>query len=269
MFCEDTKRSRPAEDKQAARNANCSLVMPLMNASPASSPIDAKQPRPGIRLSISHVMLWMATTGVLFGLLRPTFQMDFSIGGAESGVRDFKILLFKVVLAVFAPIEGAALAGFLLAVWRLVRPGPPFPAQPGHWLLIIFGGRVLVFITSLILSEMRLVYSESAALKVIHFLNWVVPIALCALATTWICRHNFYAWLLPIVGVAIPLIGYFDLSVAMSAVVFNIISAITSAAFVGAIIADIVQGTRCDFFHWTGVVVMGATLLRAAPYWFS
>jgi len=269
VFCEDAKHSHAAEEKQAAGNANCSLMVPPMNASPASSPVHAKQPLPGIRLSIFHVMLWTATTGVLFGILRPTFQHDFSIGGAESGVRDFKIVLFKVALAVFTPLWGAALAGFLLAVWRLVRPGPSFPAQPGHWLLIIVGGRVLVFIASLILARMRLVYSDSPALKLIHFLNWVVPITLCALAATWICRHKFYAWLVPIVGVAIPLIGYFDLSVVMSAVAFSIISAITFTAFVGAIIADIVQGSRRDFFHWAGVVVMGATLLRAAPYWFS
>ena len=240
-----------------------------MNASLASSPLDAKQPLPGMRLSISHVMLWTATTAVLFGLLRPTFQMDFSIDGPGADGRAFKILLFKTVLAVFAPIEGAALAGFLLAVWRLVRPGPSFPAQPGHWLLIIVGGWVLVFIASLILGKMRLVYSDSPALKLTHFLRWSVPIALCSLAATWIYRHKFYAWLLPIVGVAIPLIGYFDLAVVMSAVEFKIISAITSAAFVGAIIADIVQHSGHDFFHWTGVVVMGAMLLRMAPYWLS
>jgi hypothetical protein len=240
-----------------------------MIATPANSHVDAKQALPRIRLSIFHFMLWTATTAVLFGLLRPAFQMDFSIDGPGAESRAFKILVFKVTLAVFAPIEGAALAGFLLAVWRLVRRGPSFPAQPGHWLLIIVGGRVLVFIASLILSEMRLVYSDSPALKLIHFLTWVVPIALCVLAAAWTCRHKFYAWLVPIVGVAIPLIGYFDLSVVMSALAFKIISAITLTAFVGAIIADTVRGPRYDFLHWTGVVVTGATLLRAAQYWLS
>src|SRR5437763_13525246 len=120
--------SHPAEEKQAVWNANCSLMLPPMIASPASSHVDAKQPLPRIRLSISHVMLWTATTGVLFGFLRPTFLMDFSIDGAGAEGRAFKILVFKVTLAVFAPIEGAALAGFVLAVWRLERPGPLFRA---------------------------------------------------------------------------------------------------------------------------------------------
>jgi len=60
--------------------------------------------------------------------------------------RDAVFLLYaRIHLLVLCPLRGAALTGLMLCIWRQLRGGPAFPAEPGHWLLVIQGAEVVIF----------------------------------------------------------------------------------------------------------------------------
>jgi hypothetical protein len=44
----------------------------------------------------------------------------------------------------FSPVSGGALAGGVLAIWRLITRRFGFPVEPGHWLLVTFAALMLV-----------------------------------------------------------------------------------------------------------------------------
>src|SRR5688572_28112648 len=113
----------------------------------------AAQPQQN-RLSIAHLFLWTATTAVVLThqqSLKPPApdRIGFSSFLSQPGM-DVEVEMAKqrqrihgrwtsrwLVDLAFSPVYGAALAGVVLAFWRLITLRFGFPTQPGHWLLIL------------------------------------------------------------------------------------------------------------------------------------
>jgi len=89
-------------------------------------------------------MLWMATTSVVLAV----GQWDLSTSRLPEN------LLVEVRLRVltwslgFGPLQGMALVGVLIFLWRRFWSHVPFPTEPGHWILIICGAGVIVNLAS-------------------------------------------------------------------------------------------------------------------------
>jgi uncharacterized iron-regulated membrane protein len=87
----------------------------------------------GNRLGIGHLLLWIAATAVILAVFRPALVAPIL---HEQATPEFpqrmqrRHRLALIALPTIAPIWGVALAGVVLAGWRCVRRGPPFPAQP-------------------------------------------------------------------------------------------------------------------------------------------
>ncbi len=87
------------------------------------------------RLSISHLMLWMATTGMVLAEV----QWDLSTAGLPPDRVDAMRLEVLVGSLGFGPLNGLAIAGLLILLWRRFWTRVPFPTEPGHWILVIAG----------------------------------------------------------------------------------------------------------------------------------
>lgn len=87
-------------------------------------------------LCIAHLLAWMVTTGLFLGLGRVAISTWET---AEVDVPSWYRMLFQVEQVLTAPLCGVAFFSLLLMIWRLVRRGPHFPSQPGHWLMVIYG----------------------------------------------------------------------------------------------------------------------------------
>src|SRR5262245_24061625 len=115
------------------------------------------------RLSIAHLLLWMATTGGVIARLQadkppPAEKIGFGSFLHQARTEEEWQALFKkrqqerwrglqasyVVRLFFAPVPAAALAGGLLAAWRIVTRRFGFPVQPGHWLLVGIAAMLLL-----------------------------------------------------------------------------------------------------------------------------
>src|SRR6266481_4184363 len=105
------------------------------------------------RLSIAHLLLWMATTGAALVCLqqykpRPPETIGFASFLSQARTQEeLKIEMDKrrqeiwrvwnaqyLIGLSFSPVYGAAAAGAVLAAWRIVTRRFGFPDQPGHWL---------------------------------------------------------------------------------------------------------------------------------------
>src|SRR5262245_33512031 len=121
-----------------------------------SQPIDishlpARPLKSRVRLSLSHLFLWVATTGLMLVPLQsckpPTSPDRIGIGGMQQLGVDTQAtrklerqrfwqrwrLQFWITLAA-APFYGAAMAGLVLATWRLAmqRFGFTLPLRQGR-----------------------------------------------------------------------------------------------------------------------------------------
>ena len=89
-------------------------------------------------LRIAHLMLWTAGTALVLGMYRATYDsIDYEL---PNSIRT----IFNVNRILSSIIHGAAIASVVIFVHRRLTKGPPFPVQPGHWLLFIQGLLVLI-----------------------------------------------------------------------------------------------------------------------------
>jgi hypothetical protein len=96
------------------------------------------------RLGISHLFLWMTTTAVVLAV----GQWDLNTANLhESLAAQVRLHSFLWSLT-FGPLQGVALAGVLVFVWRRLWSRVAFPAEPGHWILIISGAERLAHLTA-------------------------------------------------------------------------------------------------------------------------
>jgi hypothetical protein len=94
------------------------------------------------RLSIAHLLLWMATTGAVLALGHRNKPLPVDKNGIDNRqqqmVRQWNARYY--VTLTFAPAAGAAYAGVVLACWRTATRQFGFPTQPGHWILLGMSG---------------------------------------------------------------------------------------------------------------------------------
>jgi hypothetical protein len=100
-------------------------------------------PAPSNRLGVGHLLLWTATTAVVFATLVTIEERHVArFSGRNVQQNELSVRIHRahywLGLAV-APAYGASIAAMALASWRLMIQRPGFPTQPGHWLLIAAG----------------------------------------------------------------------------------------------------------------------------------
>lgn len=224
------------------------------------------------RLAIAHLLLWTAATGLAllyFQSRRPPPQdsIGFASFLTQSGGSDAKAEMaaarqriwnswqraYLVGLA-FSPIYGAALAGIGLAIGRTVTGRFGFPAQPGHWLLLVIGGTTAIvasrqLLRSLPLSDdgedfvltcLMLMVVTAAAVGVGHS-PWRLPMATAVCGFAIICL----AYVISFRSQSIEPPGLYGLGL-------FVIALVPFLALL-AVGLDLANRKRYDIFHWFGV----------------
>jgi len=97
--------------------------------------VDAVPPQPE-RLSILYLMIWTAGSAVILAFYRQTF--------VQSSSPSNPFWLQTLYALLMSPLQGAGVGAVALMAWRRFCGGRPFPAQPGHWLLVITGVMALL-----------------------------------------------------------------------------------------------------------------------------
>jgi hypothetical protein len=235
-----------------------------------STPLDAAVPRRN-RLAIAHLLLWTAATGLalLYFQSRRPFPPE-SLGGAifvtQRGA-DVKAELaaarqriwrnwhrgYLIGLA-FAPVYGVALAGIGLAIYRTLTGRFGFPAQPGHWLLLVIGG-IMGIVASrhllrslplsadgeeFVVSSLMLTVATAAAVFVGHSV-WRLPMATAACGLAIICL----AYVISFRSRSIEPPGLYGLGL--------LVLALVPFLALLAVVLDLADRKRYDIFHWFGV----------------
>jgi hypothetical protein len=96
---------------------------PAKHGAPFSHPPD--DPLRISRVSIADLLLITLGTAIVIWFWLP---LEGKLNRSETAVT-----------IAFAPLYGSAIAAVLIALFRAHRILPPFPTQPGHWLLLLVG----------------------------------------------------------------------------------------------------------------------------------
>jgi len=230
------------------------------------------------RLTIAHLLLWTATTGVALAYLleqRPPpaksifFASFITQAGqdaeAEMAKAQQKIhrrwqTNYQIGLAA-SPVYGAALAGAVLATWRVVTWRFGFPVQPGHWLLLMISSLSLLLVIHP--SMQRLLQSQDAPdfMMATVMAGIVAGVIIMIGEPRWRCALGLGA-----TGFGLLSLAYIaSLSSApIEPPGLIVVGVLAVAAFpVAALIctaADIAERGRFDLFHWIGVATLFGTV---------
>ena len=235
------------------------MTVPFKNSAPEESilPSPARQ-----RLSIAHLLLWMAGTAIALAFFRTFFAGD-QPAGVQAPLRFFALLQ--------APIVGAALGSLPLAVWQALHGKRGFPHQPGHWLLVLQGisflaGIIVTLITQP--AEPPIGYSQlSLTAATREFWRLVPTLAVTLLVLTQV-RELRWRWMFGLMAIGYGTCVFFG-SRALGATIdlYHLGTAFlwlfqTSSAIVlvGCVIIDRNIGIERDFLHSAGVVVRLAAI---------
>lgn len=224
-------------------------------------------------LSIAHLMLWTAGSALILAIDPQALdEVEFATPG------DLRTII-TVHRLFSSTIYGVAIASVAIFVHRRFRKGPPFPVQPGHWLLFIQGLLVLFTLPAwsvFVLLQSRWISDGD--------IRWFTPSIL--FVGLQVLSHGItiggYGWALRRLQAERRwrLLFWFELGLgvcnllacltewvrwwpASSFLAFEWMSAFVSAVWLVVVaILDWRQRTRRDWLHWTGVVVQlsGAAL---------
>ena len=92
---------------------------------------------PRIRLSILHLLLWTLGSAVILAFFR-------ALSSRQDGLPDDKAWVLPIYHLGYSLTLGAQVGSVPLFVMRRVSGQGGFPAQPGHWLLLIEGVSALL-----------------------------------------------------------------------------------------------------------------------------
>src|SRR5262245_3923261 len=236
-----------------------------------------------MRLSIAHLLLWMAGTSLVVAL----FPKGWLAGPDEFGSRELFLqrvaqrqTLERLSVVAGAPCYGAALASLLVAGVRLLWRRPGFPSLPGHWPLVNLGLWVLIVgaIVSnipdrsfsmynlrvvgqnagaplVILLMLLLTVAVQAVLSVRQPLRWRIALG-CQLA----------AAVLPLVGVLL-MNGLDRPLLVIAGKLIMLCWYIAALVSVLAGLWDFIRRERFDLFHWVGVVSLLGILAHPPLTW--
>lgn len=244
------------------------------------APHREQAPRPANRLSIAHLLLWTATTALVFSCCeRPprASEIGFASFLSQPGAnveaamdrerqRLWRILQNHYLLNLaFAPIYGFALAGLALAGWRTAHAKPGFPNQPGHWLLVAIGST-----TALAIARVQTPLFQQASGALDSLLMLIVA-AIFLLTGIKVGQCIWQGPLFIFAGSVLLVSPLRALPTGPgSGTLVGIALAGVGAAFVlglFCVAGDLARRNRGDLFHWIGV----ATLLGVVGHltgWF-
>lgn len=208
-------------------------------------------------------MLWTAGSAVILAMYRGMYAWS------ESEMPDAMRAVFNVHRILCSIIYGAAYASVAVFLHRRLTKGPPFPVQPGHWLLFNQGLLVLVILPAWCVFALL----QSQGISDRFTLPSVLFVGLQVLthgttvgANGWALRRlqaerrwRLLFWIELGFGVCNLLASLTELvwwSPAARVLGFQWMSSFVPAAWVVvASVLDWRRRARRDWLHWTGVVV--------------
>jgi len=216
------------------------------------------------RLSIAHLLLWTATIAMVLGFVRHAAP-HFTPTSATTAQYALNLWLQYSLLFAVSPAFGAVLAGSVLAAWRVATRRFGFPAQPGHWLLLILS------VVPLVVAAIWLRLSEDRGMVVVVFVTLIVLTALSSTAVVqtrqpvrWRLTFALAAWGLGGIVLSLALQFVFTKPAATMPAVLGGLSVVSSIlAGLASGILDLTAPERFDVFHWIGVATLAA--LTAYP----
>lgn len=234
-----------------------SLTSHIATASDAAACV--KPEPPARRLSIAHLLLWMAGTAATLAFFREQFA-------SPEDSRSIR-LIQQAYAFLLAPFCGAALASLPLAAWDWCAGRRSFPCQPGHWLLVVHGvgffalaGAVLrISIPREISSYDEVIWYVSLR-EVIHLL----PTFFVALVPTLLVGGRRWRWMFSLMTAGYGLAGGFYAARLLFGHVplyevgtsfLWILQTLSIFALVICVLGDRQAARHRDYLHTTGVVV--------------
>lgn len=216
---------------------------------------------PPERLSIAHLLVWTALSAVLLGVDRATSHLPHIQPSSFTRLMSF----------IYAPLFGAGVAGLVLMAWRLVTDGPRFPAQPGHWLLVIGGVQSLMHLslfTFQAIVQLGFSWELFLAGRFVEELTCGTLLALAIRDSRRIWRITF---VIGLIGYALQLLLTIITLLWLEPALLRVellMHWIVFASCVIAAIDDCTQRDWRDYLHWTGLVVRLTylSLVTAIPY---
>jgi hypothetical protein len=216
--------------------------------------VESSEPAPE-RLQIVHLLFWTAMTAMVLGIDRATSEPS----NGELGK-------FPLIMAWgYAPLIGAGFAAWVLMFWRIWNEGPLFPAQPGHWLLLVagIGGAVQLSV------RMMIALSAAGAASIHAFLGirllgtaaaiFVYSLAIREAGGIW--RTVFWLGMVSnIASLLLTCVGVFQVE--------SLLAWLLTAVVLIAAVVDYRAGARRDYLHWLGIFVRVAyvALMTAIPF---
>lgn len=242
----------------------------------------------GERLTIAILLLWITATAIMLAMAREAV-VSLGTNEPDTAQEAFRDWLLIVVSVAVAPLGGAGISAFALAIHRWLSSGPKFPSQPGHLLLVAIGILILASVSlSLLQFSLSSILDLSQFGPSDHLANLILrcgPAAATASATIWSTTRDqfprYWQWSLYVSSASLVAVfvwvgfmydcGFYVFStwsvgVALAVVVF---CAIDSALIIAASAIDLIARRRYDVFHWAGIV--GWPFLLAAlliTYWY-
>jgi len=226
------------------------------------------------RLSIAHLLLWMAMTGVVLARFqrdRPPPPEEITFGGSflhqsdsdeekEAERRKQQRLVWRqlnlryYLMVLLTPFTGAAYSGAILGIWRTATRQFGFPAQPGHWL---FFGVAGLFVVAGVRPYLQW-HLPGAAESIVAAIAAGMFVAI-ALAVREPIRWRFTFGLASVAFAMAFLSFLIKMSFPDSFPVFLVLGESLFVAFPIAVLFcsawDCVEPKRYDVFHWIGIGV--------------
>ena len=239
------------------------------------------------RLTIAHLLLWTATTGVALAYLleqkpppaesigfasflhQPGQDVEAAKAKARQRIHRQWQTKYQIGLA-FSPIYGAALAGAALAIWRVTLRRPGFPVQPGHWLLLLIAGFILAHVAHPWLRPLSNWADGSD-------FGWSICMALAATAVTigvreplWRLAVGLFAAGFGIISVAY-VVSYHSTSIeppGLFVLGFFVLASFPVAVLICTAV-DLHEPNRRDALHWIGIATLAGVVMHFLTTWLA
>jgi hypothetical protein len=229
------------------------------------------------RLSIMHLMIWTAMSGVMMGFynLTESLQTDRPSKSITEWINSPINLALRTVASMAG---GANLCGVLLLIDRR-RRGIRFPVEPGEWLLVWQGiGTIIGLTMYLALTTTRILVDEGYVWSTIYQLvssmiviaEYMFPWLLCKDNRDW-RRFFFTATVLSFLSMFMMLA---NIALPVVLIPFNPMGPIRWVAvgvgmlmFACAIGGDIRRRTSRSWVHWVGVVTLSLQFLGSQGWY--
>jgi hypothetical protein len=243
---------------------------------------DAASESNSIRLSIAHLLLWLTTTSVALAVNQQVSkQLAREFGSIDGPLLSEMTTAWRlVVLAGYAaaPANGAALVGLFAAAVSLFRRRN-FPAQAGHWLLVVLGVSYLTHVLRWYGSNLtdwpHWASASFGTADAIPALLFVLSAVRCRTERRWLFTFVLLAsgHLGRLLGMVLML-ELRDIAVFPGISLLLIVPALLLLCGylmgLGSAFIDLLARTPRDAFHWIGVIVLLVTTVEfIAAQWLS